>query len=202
MYPSTMPAKGDHEARRQDVSQAVWEILASKGFGGLTMRAVATQMGASTGLVTHYFPSKQALIRHALELAHSFGDSRSRLVAPGPGLEGLRAALLDVMPMTPEMVTMSRVWVGFWDAALTDPHLSAAEAWRYERWRGMLRPHVEAAIRLGEMPPDINVDDAVATAAAFGHGIVIQALFDPSRFPATRQTALVDSYIATLRSAS
>jgi AcrR family transcriptional regulator len=196
-----VPAKGDHEARRQDVSQAVWEVLASKGFGGLTMRAVATQMGASTGLVTHYFPSKQALIRHALELAHTRTDSRSRLPTPAPGLAGLRAALLDVMPSTPEGATMSRVWVGFWDAALADADLSAAEAWRYERWRGMLRPHIEAAIHLGEMSPETNVDDAAAAAAAFGHGIVIQALFDASRFPPSRQASLVDTYIATLRRA-
>src|SRR5690349_17153404 len=45
------PARGDHEARRQDVSEAVWQVLAAQGFGGLTLRAVAAEMGASTGLL-------------------------------------------------------------------------------------------------------------------------------------------------------
>ena len=193
-----MPAKGDHDARRQDVSAAVWEVLAAKGFGGLTMRAVAAQMGASTGLVTHYFPSKQALIRHALSLAHSHTDTRDRLPISGTGLSALRSALLDVMPLTPNGVAMSRVWVSFWDAALADAELSEAERWRYDRWRGMLRPHVEDAVAHGELAPDTNVDDAVATAAAFAHGLVVQALFDPAAFPAKRLTSMVDAYIGTL----
>jgi AcrR family transcriptional regulator len=49
--------KGDHEARRRDVSEAVWRVLVAHGFGGLTMRAVAAELDASTGLLTHYFPA-------------------------------------------------------------------------------------------------------------------------------------------------
>ncbi|GIG13207.1 TetR family transcriptional regulator [Catellatospora methionotrophica] len=193
-----MPARGDHDARRRDVSQAVWEVLAAHGFGGLTLRAVAAHMGASTGLLTHYFPSKKALVRHALEVAQEHTQGRDRFPAEGEGLPGLRAALLDVMPLTPEAVAMSRVWVSFWDAALGDDELAAAELRRYERWRGMLRPHVEAALRLGQLPADADPEDVVATAAGFGHGLVVQALFDPARFPPRRQAALVDGFVALL----
>ncbi len=35
-----MPARTDHDARRRDVSEAVWRVLAVHGFGGLTLRAV------------------------------------------------------------------------------------------------------------------------------------------------------------------
>lgn len=194
-----MPAKGDHDARRRDVSQAVWRVLASAGFGGLTLRAVAAEMGVSTGLLTHYFPSKKALVRHALEVAHENSSARARLAVESEGLAALRTALLNVMPMTPEAVEMSRVWVSFWDGALADAELSAAELRRYERWRGMLRPHVEAAVRLGELDAATDVDDAVVEAAAFAHGVVVQALFDPDRFPPDRQARLVDRYISALR---
>jgi AcrR family transcriptional regulator len=193
-----MPARGDHEARRRDVSEAVWRVLAAHGFGGLTLRAVATEMGASTGLLTHYFPNKQALVRHALEVAHEHTANRVRRKASAKGLAGLREALLDVMPLTPESTAMNRVWVSFWDAALGDEELGAAEVVRYERWRGMLRPHIEQAIDVGELPSDVDIDDMVATSAAFGHGLVVQALFDPQRFPPARQIALVDQFIATL----
>jgi hypothetical protein len=96
---------------------------------------------------------------------------------------------------------MNRVWVSFWDAALADEELGAAEAVRYERWRGLLRPHVQSAVAQGELPSETDVEDVVATAAAFTHGIVVQALFDPQRFPADRQITLVDRFIAGLRSA-
>jgi AcrR family transcriptional regulator len=193
-----MPARGDHEARRRDVSEAVWRVLAEHGFGGLTLRAVATEMGASTGLLTHYFPNKQALVRHALGVAHERSANRTRRKPGGKGLAGLREALLDVMPLTPELTAASRVWVSFWDAAPGDAELGAAEAKRYDRWRGMLRPHVEDAAELGELPSDVDIEDMVATAAAFGHGLVVQALFDPERFPPHRLTTLVDTFITRL----
>jgi len=194
-----MPARGDHEERRRDVSQAVWRVLAAKGFGGLTLRAVAAEMGASTGLLTHYFPSKHELIKHALEVAQEHTQNRARRGAQGEGLEGLRAAVLDVLPLTPESAAMTRVWVSFWDPALGDEELTAFEVARYERWRGMLRPHVEAAVRLGELASTVDIDDIVAAAAAFTHGVVVQALFDPARFPPARQESLLDAFLARLR---
>ena len=48
------------------------------GFGGLTLRAVATEIGASTGLLTHYFTSKRDLVRYAHEVAAERTDSRGR----------------------------------------------------------------------------------------------------------------------------
>jgi hypothetical protein len=61
---------------------------------------------------------------------------------------------------------------------------------------------VEDAVTLGELPSDVDIDDVVATAAAFGHGLVVQALFDPERFPPQRQTTLVDDFVASLATTS
>ncbi len=192
-----MPAKGDHVSRRADVAAAVWRVLASRGFDGLTLRAVATEMGASTGLLTHYFTNKRDLVRYAHEIAAERTDTRPLLAADEPGLAALRVALVNVLPLTPEAAAMSRVWVSFWDAALGDELLREAQRARYERWRGRLRACVEAAQARGELPPSPPEDVAVE-AAAFAHGLVVQALFDPDRLPADRQLALLDNFLAGL----
>ena len=189
-----MPAPTDHDARRRDVSEAVWRVLARSGFGGLTLRAVAAEMGASTGLLTHYFPSKDALIRHALEVA----EERTAVRARRGG--GLREALLDVLPLDAASTTMNRVWVSSWDAALGEADLGLAERARYKRWRARLRPLVEAAQSAGELPAG-DPDDLVATLAAFTHGLVVQALFDPRTFPRARQVALLDAFLKGLNPA-
>lgn len=193
-----MPARTDHDARRRDVSAAVWRVLARDGFGGLTLRAVAAEMGASTGLLTHYFPSKQALVRHALEIA---GERTAELTGYGeqePGLPALRAAIGLVLPLTAESAEMNRVWVSSWAGALGDDELSAAERARYKRWRAKLRPLVVAAQELGQLPAGADPDDLVATVAAFTHGLVVQALFDPRAFGRKRLLALADDFLAAL----
>lgn len=142
--------KGDHDARRRDVSAAVWRVLVARGFGGLTLRAVATEMGATTGLITHYFPSKKDLLAHALTVLDEHRATRPRRTAPEcpappEGLPALRAALMETLPLTREAVADSRIWVSSWDAALADPSLTSGHGARYARSRERIRHHVRAA---------------------------------------------------------
>ncbi|GAA1810839.1 TetR/AcrR family transcriptional regulator [Actinomadura chokoriensis] len=181
------------------MSEAVWRVLAEHGFGGLTLRAVAAEMGASTGLLTHYFPNKKALVAHALDVAEERTRNRPlRAATAAPGMAALRAALLDVLSLTPAGTDMNRVWVSSWDVSLADPALASRQKDRYDDWRRRLRPHVAAAVSLGELPASTDADDVVASAAAFAHGLVVHALFDPDRFPPGRQIALLDAFLTSL----
>ncbi len=197
MYRGRMPrSKGDHEARRRDVSAAVWQVMATRGFAGLTLRAVAAELGATTGLLTHYFPTKRALVEYALDLLEQRTLSRPRREA-GQGLAALRDALLDILPLTPEAVDSNRVWVSSWDAALSDPALSTDYARKYAQGRERLRARVAAAQDLGELPRGDPAHIA-AGAQSFVLGLVVQALFDPVTFTPERQVELLDGYLASL----
>ncbi|EMF01730.1 TetR family transcriptional regulator [Streptomyces mobaraensis NBRC 13819 = DSM 40847] len=199
MYGGSMPrTKGDHEARRREVSEAVWRVLAAHGFDGLTLRAVAAELGATTGLLTHYFPAKRDLLAYALDLLDRRSAARPRRVAPR-GLPAVRAALLDILPLTPAATAGNRVWVSSWDTALADPELSAGHAERYARGRARLSELVAAAQELGELPPG-DPDRIAAGAQGFALGLVVQALFDATAFPPERQTELLDDYLAALAS--
>jgi AcrR family transcriptional regulator len=180
----------------------VWEVLADKGFGGLTLRAVATAMGVSTGMLMHYFPTKRALIAHALDLLEKRTAERPRRKPPAGGLATVRAMLLDILPLTPGDIARNRIWVSSWDLALADEGLSRDQAARYARLRASLGPHFEAARELGELPAAADPEQLAATAVAFTHGLVVQALFDPARFSENVQTAMVDGLLASLPQAS
>ncbi len=192
------PAPGDREARRQDVSRAVWQVLADQGFGGLTLRAVATAMGVSTGMLMHYFPTKRALLAHALDLLEKRTAQRPRRERPTAGLAALRAVLLDILPLSADDAARNRIWVSSWDLALADDGLKREQADRYVRMRTAIGPHLQAARTLGELPATADVEQLAATAVAFTHGLVVQALFDPGRFPADVQTAMVDEFLASI----
>jgi AcrR family transcriptional regulator len=194
-----MPVNVDHDVRRREVAEAVWRVLAATGFAGLSLRAVAREMGATTGLLTHYFASKRELVAHALEVVHSRTASRmEESETPDRGVEGLRVRLRAVLVDDEEATVLSKVWVGFWDLALADVELGLREAARYERWRERLRPLVDEAIAAGELAAR-DRETVVEVLTAFTHGLVVQALFDPERFPAERQYAVLDELLAALR---
>ncbi|WP_406301071.1 TetR family transcriptional regulator [Streptomyces sp. NBC_00885] len=192
------PAPGDREARREDVSQAVWHVLADKGFSGLTLRAVAAAMSVSTGMLMHYFPTKRALIAHALDLLEKRTAERPRRERPIEGLATVRAMLLDILPLTADDTARNRIWVSSWDLALADDGLATDQADRYTRLRSAIRPHFEAARSLGEIPATAAPEQLAATAVAFTHGLVVQALFDPVRFPEDVQIAMLDDFLASI----
>ncbi|WP_330460946.1 TetR family transcriptional regulator [Streptomyces sp. NBC_00820] len=194
------PAPGDREARRDDVSEAVWRVLADKGFGGLTLRAVAAEMGASTGLLMHYFPTKRALLTHALDLLERRTAQRPRRARPAAGLATVRVMLLDILPLTPDDTARNRIWVSSWDLSLADEELTADQAGRYARLRSTIRPHLDDARRLGELPASADPEQLAATVVAFTHGLVVQALFDPARFSEDAQVAALDGFLASLAS--
>ena len=194
-----MPVTVDHDVRRREVAEAVWRVLADTGFAGLSLRAVAREMGATTGLLTHYFASKGELVRHALDVVHDRTTPRMAAAGEGRhGLDGLRARLRAVLVDDAEASVLSRVWVSFWDLALADAELGLAEAQRYERWRERLRPLVAEAIEAGELAADRDPEILVDVLTAFTHGLVVQALFDPGRFPVERQYAVLDELLTAL----
>ena len=168
--------------------------MATRGFGGLTLRAVAAELGATTGLLTHYFSTKQALVEYALDLLEQRTVSRPRRQS-GEGLAALRNALLDILPLTPEATDSNRIWVSSWGAALADGDLSADYARKYAASRDSLRERVVAAQELGELLPGDPAHIA-AGAQAFVLGLVVQALLDPATFSPQRQVELLDGYLA------
>lgn len=191
--------KGDHEGRRIEVAEAVWRVLATSGFAGLTMRAVAAQLSATTGVLTHYFTDKHQLTSYALEMLDQRSAARSHTTVE-PGISALRAAMLNMLPLGGESTVTNRVWVGSWDAALADPQWTAAHAARYAASRDRLEALVRAAQQLGQLGRG-DPEQIAVTAQSFVLGLVVQAILDPPHFPPARQAHLLDMFLTTLTDA-
>ena len=56
-----MPKIVDHDAQRATLLDGAFEIMARCGVDAVGMREIADELGISTGMLYHYFPSKEAL---------------------------------------------------------------------------------------------------------------------------------------------
>lgn len=173
-------------------------VLAARGFAHLTLRAVAAELGATTGVVTHYFATKDELRTFALDALARTVDERQRADA-APGMPALRALLLGMLPLTAESATANRIWVSSWDVVLADPRLTTS----YSETYGRSRSRIERAVRIGQETGELGPGDSGELAAAlhaFTLGLAVQAVLDPGAFPPFRQIALTDSYLRSLTS--
>jgi len=196
-----MPKVVDHEQRREELAAAVWRIAAHEGLDAVTVRRVADEAGWSTGALVHYFSNKEELLLFAFRtgadrVGRRMAATEARTADP---LELARAMLAEGLPVDRARQEEVRVWFAFLGLALTRPVLARAQRVTYRSWRDRVADYLSAAQRDGAIRADVDPAAEAAALVALVDGIAVQASFEPRRFPAARQRALVDTRVDELR---
>src|SRR5215475_10436042 len=64
----SMPKIVDHDQRRDEIALVACRVVAENGFDQATIVRIAREAGYTTGMVAHYFDTKQDIIIAALRL--------------------------------------------------------------------------------------------------------------------------------------
>ncbi|ARJ04997.1 TetR family transcriptional regulator [Cnuibacter physcomitrellae] len=190
-----MPRTRDESAQRARLSEAVFTTLAEAGPTGLTLRAVATRAGCSTGLVLHTFPDKRALLLHARDVLHERTRARADAAqagAPDPA-EAVRAVSLGALALDAERLAEARAWVAFLAAALGDPVLRERHVRNSRAFVDRLARLLAEAVPL---PPGTAELRASALAASV-EGITALAAGDPERWTPEAQRSALELALST-----
>jgi TetR/AcrR family transcriptional regulator, transcriptional repressor of bet genes len=177
--------------RDEQVSRAVWDVLARQGLERLTIRAVAASAGCTTGLVMHRFPNRRALLRHARELLHERTRARVERLESGAATprEALRAVLTQGLALDAETAAESVVWTGFLAAAVADDDLLAVHRANNQAWRERITRLVAAASDW----PRARASTCALALIALVEGAAALASADPAAYPAPVQQAMLDA---------
>src|SRR5580692_9848754 len=110
-----MPKVVDIASKRAAFVLASLDVIASEGLGGATLRRIAAQAGATTGSITHYFSSRDALLVETVAAAHLAAGARmqaalERCETPEDQLE---AVVLEALPLDPIRLREWKVWLAF-----------------------------------------------------------------------------------------
>lgn len=71
-----MPKRVDHEERRQHIAAALLRVISRDGLAAVSLRHVAIEAGVTTGMVQHYFPSKDSMMKFAMRTASGRYEQR------------------------------------------------------------------------------------------------------------------------------
>lgn len=186
-----MARRSDPDEQTARISEALWDVLATNGPQGLTLRAVAERAGCTTGLVLHRFPDKRALLLHARDLLHARTAEQTEAVeaAAASPTAAVRAVLAQALSLTASTQQEARVWLGYLAASLGDDDLA-------ERHRIGNTVFVERMHRLiGAARPDWD-DAHVSTTAmallALVEGFNVLGTADLVRYSPAVQLAALD----------
>ncbi|WP_250000993.1 TetR/AcrR family transcriptional regulator [Actinoplanes sp. M2I2] len=120
-----MPKIVDHEVRRQEIATAVGRVIARDGVAELSIRSVAAESGWSSGALRHYFATRGELLAFACEQVIEQVTARITTMAVPSGVrEGVRAVLLETMPVDERRHAEATIAFSFLALGLGDPALA------------------------------------------------------------------------------
>jgi TetR/AcrR family transcriptional regulator, transcriptional repressor of bet genes len=179
-----MPKVVDHAARRAELVDAAWRVIAADGLEAATVRRIAEAAGCTTGRVTHYFDAKDDVLVTALREVHKRAGQRMIRHIDGADIATvLYQVILDALPMDEERQLEWKVWLAFWGRAAADDRLHREQQQRYAEWRGVLGKLIRRA-----RPDDSAVERRTAVDLIAGaiDGLGIQATLEPDLFTTAR----------------
>lgn len=170
-----MPRRVDREERRQRIAGALLRVVARDGLAAVSLRHVAGEAGVTTGMVQHYFPSKDSMMEFAMRTASASYENRIREglaeLGENPTPREIIGILLGaLLPADEAGEGDARVALAFQAYAVT--HADAAAY--LEEGNVLLRTHLAGLIRANSSHPD----PAVAATGLLGtaEGLAIHML--------------------------
>jgi AcrR family transcriptional regulator len=189
-----------YDDRRIEVANAAWQVILREGLDRTSMRAIAHELGSSTGVVTHYFRNKEDLVLFALQKV--FENTVEHMQASAEGLEGidrLEHMLIASLPLTPSDQHEWKVWIAFLGHSVGREHLMLEHQKRYNLLRQVLHHELSmlqsAMLLPGTLDTLLEADTLIALVDGIGTRIVVE----PERFSAEQQKFLIQRHIAGLQ---
>ena len=183
-----MPKIVNHAHRRDEIALAACKVVAAKGFEDATVALIARSAGYTTGMVAHYFATKQAIILAALRLILQRMDQR---LARPPSRNEAATALLNVLkealPLDAQRRAECAFWAAFWGQMSADKRLKRLNVWVHREYLRLfdrcLREHWPDA---GVWPAALRCQ-VLRSLITFINGITTSAITSPKDWPAIEQ---------------
>ncbi|KAB8195284.1 TetR family transcriptional regulator [Nonomuraea phyllanthi] len=167
-----MPRKVDHHERRELLADALMRLAAARGLEGVSLRHVAAEAGVSTGMVQHYFRTKDEMMTFALGMVMDRIRARSTAAAaPATPRELVRGLLLQVLPLDETRRLENHVVLAFLAYAAVKPSIASDLRESAAQTRTFLADQLRAAGAAG-----LDPERAAAGLLALVDGLGLQLL--------------------------
>jgi AcrR family transcriptional regulator len=196
-----------YDDRRMEVAQAAWRVIIREGLDRTSMRAIAQELGSSTGVVTHYFRDKEELTLFALEkvFENTLEMMRSRSVSFGAlhgegrqGIERLEQMIFAALPLEASDKADWKVWVAFLGYSIGREHLVRQHQKRYDLLRQIICQELAdlqtAKLIRADLDLSLEANALISLVDGIGTGVVIC----PEQFSPEQQKYLVRRHIQGL----
>lgn len=185
-------------ARRNDVVQAALRVIARDGLENASFRAIAAELGSTIGVLTHYFPNREALMRLVLETVSDGISQAFENHADIRTLADFEALTAELLPLDAESRALWKIWLQFAVASNAVADLAQNHG---ERYAGMIADLAATMKRLqgaGVLAPALDPDAEAEALVCLIDGVGMHGVLMPQRMTPARQRAILHAFLADL----
>ena len=181
-----MPKIVDHAQRRDEIAHVACQVVAQYGFEQATVARIARAAGYTTGMVAHYYESKQDIILAALRL--TLLRIEERLTRERQSNEAnLLDVLSEALAIDAQRFTECAFWMAFWGQVSADKKLKRLNVWVHREYmRLFARCFAEHWLEWSVWPRPVR-DHVLRSVVTFINGLTAGAVTSPSDWPAAMQ---------------
>jgi AcrR family transcriptional regulator len=169
-------------ARRQDLIDATWRLLAHSGWRDLTVDDICAEAGASKGAFYGYFNRKQDLLLALLDDEAAAVEALLADLAAQPlvAVERLRRFARTMLERAADPARV-QLRADLWAALASEPGTRERFAATVTRQRVAVRALVQAGIDAGQLTP-VAANALASMLLALTEGLVLHGALDPKAF--------------------
>jgi len=194
-----MPKIVDHAQRRDQIALVACQVVAAHGFERATVMRIARAAGYTTGMLAHYFDSKQEIILAALRLI--MRRIEQRLTRPGErDPAGLLAVLTEALPIDAQRHTECAFWMAFWGQVSADRKLKRINAWVHQEYLRLYRRCLEEQWPEWSSWPATLREQVLRSIVICINGLTATVVSSPTDWSAERQMDQLRLHLELLRS--
>jgi|SRR5580658_36595 TetR/AcrR family transcriptional repressor of bet genes len=181
-----MPKIVDHEQRREEIALVACRVVARYGFEQATIVRIAREAGYTTGMVAHYFDTKQDIVIAALRLILRRIEERLT-----PGDAGAPAQLLTVLtealPVDETRYIECGFYIAFWGQLPADKRLKRINAWLHREYLRLFERCLARGWSEWQQWPSATREQVLRSVMTFINGITASTVASRGEWPAARQ---------------
>ena len=181
-----MPKIVDHEQRRDEIALVACRVVAEHGFDQATIVRIAREAGYTTGMVAHYYDTKQEIVIAALRLI--LRRSEERLTRPaGESQPDLLTVLTESLPVDEERFIECAFWTAFWGQVSADKKLKRINAWVHREYMRLYERCLAQGWPAWAQWSAVVRDQVLRSVVTFLNGLTASAVASQSDWPAAKQ---------------
>lgn len=182
-----MPKIVDHAERRDEIALVACRVVAEHGFDQATIVRIAREAGYTTGMVAHYFDTKQEIIIAALRLILRRIEERLTPPSGADASPDLLTLLTEALPVDATRYTECAFWTAFWGQVSADKRLKRINAWLHREYMRLFERCLAHCWPQWQKWPQARREQVLRSIVTFINGLTASAVASPGDWPAPRQ---------------